>query len=949
MESLSGDPFSFCVGDGIRDTIADGEITLMGNSGDNSRWVITDTLGNILGLPPTLSDANFDGAGAGICWIRNLSFADGLSGDTTGGNISTLQGCFSLSNFITVERTEVIGGTLSGDPFSFCVGDGIRDTIADGEITLMGNSGDNSRWIITDTLGNILGLPPTLSDANFDGAGAGICWIRNLSFADGLSGDTTGGNISTLQGCFSLSNSIIVVRSEVNGGNLTGNDFSFCVGDGIRDTIADGEITLMGNSGDNNRWVITDTLGNILGLPPTLSDANFDGAGAGICWIRNLSFADGLSGDTTGGNISTLQGCFSLSNFITIERTEVIGGILSGDPFSFCVGDGIRDTIAEGEITLMGNSGDNNRWVITDTLGNILGLPPTLSDANFDGAGAGICWIRNLSFADGLSGDTTGGNISTLQGCFSLSNSIIVVRSEVNGGNLTGDPFSFCVGDGIRDTIADGEITLMGNSGDNNRWIITDTLGNILGLPPTLSDANFDGAGAGICWIRNLSFDDGLSGDTLGGNISTLQGCFSLSNFITVERTEVIGGTLSGDPFSFCVGDGIRDTIADGEITLMGNSGDNSRWVITDTLGNILGLPPTLSDANFDGAGAGICWIRNLSFADGLSGDTTGGNISTLQGCFSLSNFITVERTEVNGGTLSGDSFSFCVGDGIRDTIADGEITLMGNSGDNNRWVITDTLGNILGLPPTLSDANFDGAGAGICWIRNLSFADGLSGDTTDGNISTLQGCFSLSNFITVERTEVIGGTLSGDPFSFCVGDGIWDTIADGEITLMGNSGANNRWVITDTLGNILGLPPTISDANFDGAGAGICWIRNLSFADGLSGDTTGGNISTLQGCFSLSNFITVERSEVIGGTLSGDPFFFCVGDGIWDTIADGEITLMGNSGDNSRWIITDTLGNILGLPPTLSDANFDGAGAGICWIRNLSFADGLSGDTTGR
>ena len=92
------------MGDGIRDTIAEGEITLMGNSGDNSRWVITDTLGNILGLPPTLSDANFDGAGAGICWIRNLSFADGLSGDTMGGNISTLQGCFSLSNFITIER-----------------------------------------------------------------------------------------------------------------------------------------------------------------------------------------------------------------------------------------------------------------------------------------------------------------------------------------------------------------------------------------------------------------------------------------------------------------------------------------------------------------------------------------------------------------------------------------------------------------------------------------------------------------------------------------------------------------------------------------------------------------------------------------------------------------------------------------------------------------------------
>ena len=457
-----------------------------------------------------------------------------------------------------------------------------------------------------------------------------------------------------------------------------------------------------------------------------------------------MSYENGLSGLTIGLNASNLFGCFNLSNNILVLRTQPEGGTLLGGPFTFCVGDGEPDNIPINGISVSGNIGAISQWIVTDIQGNILGLPDNYSDVNFDNSGVGTCYIWHLSYQNGLSGLSQGMNISNLQGCHSLSDSTLVIRSQPEGGTLTGGPFSFCVGDGIRDTIASNEIILAGNTGANGRWVVTDDQDNILGLPPSFSDVDFDGAGSGTCLIYHLSYADGLSGDTLGGNIATLQGCFDISNSISVVRSEVNGGSLSGDPFSFCVGDGIRDTIADGEITLMGNSGDNSRWVITDTLGNILGLPPTLSDANFDGAGAGICWVRNLSFADGLSGDTTGGNISTLQGCFSLSNFITVERSEVNGGSLSGDPFSFCVGDGIRDTIADGEITLMGNSGDNSRWVITDTLGNILGLPPTLSDANFDGAGAGICWVRNLSFADGLSGDTTGGNISTLQGCFSL-------------------------------------------------------------------------------------------------------------------------------------------------------------------------------------------------------------
>ena len=69
------------------------------------------------------------------------------------------------------------------------------------------------------------------------------------------------------------------------------------------------------------------------------------------------------------------------------------------------------------------------------------------------------------------------------------------------------------------------------------------------------------------------------------------------------------GGTLTGGPFSFCVGDGSADNIPADGISLSANSGTNSQWVITDEQGNILGLPPTFSAVDFDDAGTGTCLV----------------------------------------------------------------------------------------------------------------------------------------------------------------------------------------------------------------------------------------------------------------------------------------------------------------------------------------------------
>ena len=966
--TLTGGPFNFCVGDGVADNIAPGSITLDGATGSSSQWVVTDDQGIILGLPPMPSVVDFDGAGTGTCLIWHVSFEGDLTGVAVGNNaLSDIQGCYALSNAVTVNRNTPVGGTLAGGTFEFCVGDGQPDNIAPGSITLTGNVGGNSQWVVTDLDGNILGLPPMPSAVNFDGAGPGTCLIWHLSFEDGLTGAAVGNNaLSDLDGCYSLSNSIAVVRNEVNGGALLGGPFEFCVGDGQADNLAPGSIELVGNTGANSQWVVTDEQGMILGLPPMPSVVDFDGAGPGTCLIWHLSFETGLTGAVVGNNALTdLVGCYDLSNSVSVVRTDasicnppVVGGTITGGPFEFCVGDGVADNIPAGSISVSGNTGTSNQWVVTDPQGNILGLPPMPSAVDFDGAGPGVCLVWNLTYNAGLTGLVPGNNVSALMGNFALSNSISVTRNQPAGGTLAGGPFEFCVGDGVADNLAAGSIVLSGNSGTNSQWVVTDDQGNILGLPPMPSAVDFDGAGLGTCLIWHLSFEDGLTGAAVGNNAMTdLVGCYSLSNSVAVSRIDcgapISGGSLAGGPFEFCVGDGVADNLAPGSITLSGNTGSVNQWVVTDDQGNILGLPPMPSAVDFDGAGPGTCLIWNLSYEPGLTGLAMGNNVSVLSGEFSLSNSVSVVRNQPVGGSIAGGPFTFCVGDGVADNIQAGGVVLAGNSGGNSQWVVTDDQGNILGLPPTPFDVDFDGAGTGTCLIWHLSFENGLTGAAVGNNAMTdLVGCYSLSNSIAVTREDctaaVNGGTLAGGPFEFCVGDGVADNLAPGSITLTGNMGTTSQWVVTDDQGNILGLPPMPSAVDFDGAGPGTCLIWNISYEPGLTGLAMGNNVSGLSGDYALSNSVAVVRNQPAGGTISGGPFTFCVGDGVADNIQAGGVVLAGNSGGNSQWVVTDDQGNILGLPPTPFDVDFDGAGTGTCLIWHLSFENGLTGAAVG-
>ena len=221
----------------------------------------------------------------------------------------------------------------------------------------------------------------------------------------------------------------------------------------------------------------------------------------------------------------------------------------------------------------------------------------------------------------------TENDVYLVDGCTCEGSPIVVDGGEIT----TEDATEICAGDGIGDPI---DVTLTGAEGNNSAWVITDDNLNILGLPAS-PPFDLEGAGEGVCLIWHLSYEDGLTGVEMGLNTADLEGIYDLSNPITVVRNGVAGGEITTtDATEICAGDGIGDPI---DVTLTGEVGANSGWIITDDNLNILGLPAS-PPFDLEGAGEGVCLIWHVSYEDGLVGAEMGLNAADLEGCYDLSN-----------------------------------------------------------------------------------------------------------------------------------------------------------------------------------------------------------------------------------------------------------------------------------------------------------------------
>jgi Secretion system C-terminal sorting domain len=235
-----------------------------------------------------------------------------LSSDWPFNNMPTI----CAENASAGANCDVIAGEPNIPQFDFCVGDGNSDSPVD--LTVFGNAGTFSQWVVTDVGGMIIQLPATAQDAEFEDLEEGLFIMWHVAHESSITGLEVGGGIFSLSGCHAVSNPVLIVTTGVSGGDLEGGPFDFCVGDALPDFVSD--IILTGNVGAASQWLITDEQGLILALPNDPASVDFDQSPAGTCLIWNVSFADPSTVPAIGQNANNMGGCFALSNPIVVNR-----------------------------------------------------------------------------------------------------------------------------------------------------------------------------------------------------------------------------------------------------------------------------------------------------------------------------------------------------------------------------------------------------------------------------------------------------------------------------------------------------------------------------------------------------------------------------------------------------------------------------------------------------
>ena len=296
----------------------------------------------------------------------------------------------------------------------------------------------------------------------------------------------------------------------------------------------------------------------------------------------------------------------------------------------------------------------------TTVQGTVTSYTWSASSGSFDNSS-----IANPTYTASESGNhTITLSIQDNNGCQATATTTIQVFQPIGGTISTTDNTTFCVDDGRADVV---NVNLVNGTGSASIWVITDSAGNILEV--TNSPVfDFEGVAAGICFIQHVSYNNTLTGSILpGGNMNDLIGCFSVSNSIQIERLagenctvlcQVAGGTLStADPTTLCVGDGSADQI---NVSLLGNQGAQSTWVITDNEDNILDLPVG-PPFDFENVPSGICKIWHISSIYPLSSLAVGVNVNTISDCHALStNAIVVNRITPSAISINAATTTTC-------------------------------------------------------------------------------------------------------------------------------------------------------------------------------------------------------------------------------------------------------------------------------------------------
>ncbi|MEM9681080.1 MAG: hypothetical protein AAF901_12230 [Bacteroidota bacterium] len=344
-----------------------------------------------------------------------------------------------------------------------------------------------------------------------------------------------------------------------------------------------------------------------------------------------------------------------------------------------------------------------------------------------------------------------------------------------------------------------------------------------------------------------------------------------ISSLSLHAQCDAEGGILSTpsgeDAFVICVGDSISNAFS---LVLEGNIGFNGSWIIADEQGIIISISEDLPTV-IEAGGPPVCLFYFISFNSSLVGMEIGANISDISGCYDLSNPVTGAKTSIDGGELTTPdgltAVNYCATNPI---LGNFEVSLSGSIGSNSLYLITDTYANILSIidnPPfNLNTVNCD-----ICFLWHLSFEGQVEGLEIGANATNFLGCFDLSDPLIVRRPALAGGTLAAaNGTSNIIACNSGNPNSSLDVSLTGNAGAENAFIITNLSLEILAISPT-ANFNFAALEGNFFLLWHLSYQDNLIGFEIGSSVSAIGGCFEFSNSISVATADISGGNLSSD------------------------------------------------------------------------------
>ena len=680
-------------------------------------------------------------------------------------------------------------------------------------------------------------------------------------------------------------------------------------------------------------YVVVDESGTIL-LLSLGSNLDLTPFQNGSYRIYAFSFLGSLQAEI-GDNIFTdelASFCYELTvNYVSLNTGAPDAGTIATEgPTLVCVGDENPDVI-----TFTNSTAGQDAYVYLVTDANNI-ITAISEDGSFDFNDftegtyfvSGLSYIGNLTATIGM--DINSGTLA--DGCSTTSDSFIAITASNPDGGIVmledgGNSYDVC--DGSNDVVLNFEHTTTSQSSydlvlvaQNN--IVLSVIDNhqlpVSEVPLGTSYVT------GVSYTGNSNLAPGL--DILS---QLSDDCYDLSgNVVTLFREEYSGGAVSledgATEITICVANGEPDLLNFVSTGISG--GDSFTFVITDDQSNILGFSEDGSH-DFDEAPQGTCLIYGLTY-DGNLLVGEGDNLLTNEladGCFGLSsNFITIYREAVNGGTISfsnngSDYLEFCSSDEGTEVFFNSD----GAVGDNFRYLITDEFGNITGIHPVTTSITPPVLLSYTRYIYWLAFS---GDDYTADEIAALvgqnlenavlrEGCYDLSdNRAELRVSYVDGGSveLEGGSTStiVCSNDS-----ANGLLTFANNTDAteNQIYLLTDANNNII----TFIDGNtvnFTVAALGDYRVWSVSYTGEIIAEINdpADEVALSDGCFDLSdNFVEIFKTDVEGGTIStleGDTFLMLCPDG--NAPESINFTNMDAVGNGYGYVLTDDSGVIV-------------------------------------